>query len=65
MDLPWLQDTESQSVWERWEPAYRDLVILDRSNRPVSVFNLTDHNLDIPAEMEALRDLLLDAAARR
>jgi len=64
VDLPWLQDTAGEAVWERWEPEWRDLVILDRGNRPVSVINLTEHNLDIPSEMEALRNLLLEAAAR-
>lgn len=63
-DLPWLQDTAGQDVWGRWEPAYRDLVILDADNRRFAVFNLSDHNLDIPAEVEALRQLLLDAAGR-
>ena len=59
--LPWLQDTPQEDVWARWEPVYRDVIILDASNRKVGVFNLTEHNLDVPAERDALRDLLLEA----
>ena len=61
--VPWLQDRPGDDVWKTWDVAFRDLVILDRSNRRVAVFNLTEHNLDIPAEVEALRTLLLDIAA--
>jgi len=63
-DLPWLQDTARDDVWGSWDVAYRDLVILDADNRKVAVFNLTEHNLDDPAEVDALRQLLLDAAGR-
>ncbi len=63
-EIPWLQDTPEEDVWTRWAVEFRDLVILDGNNRKVAVFNLTEHNLDVPAEVEALRALLLDAASR-
>lgn len=61
-DLPWLQDVPAQDVWTLWDVEYRDVVILDGLNRPVGVFNLTVHDLAIPAEYAALRQMLLDAA---
>ena len=44
-DLPWLQDTEQERVWQQWNIQYRDLLILDTENRSVAVFNLTSTNL--------------------
>lgn len=61
-DLPWLQDDAQVDAWGAWEVEYRDLVVLDRENRPVGVFNLTEHNLQVPAEYAALRDMLLGVA---
>lgn len=61
-DLPWLQDSDAQDVWNRWSPEYRDLVILDRSNRQVAVFNLTIHDIGQPDELATLRALLLEVA---
>ncbi len=61
-DIPWLQDMPEVLAWESWGVTFRDLYILDADNRPFAVFNLTDHNLQVPTEYEALRDLLLEAA---
>ncbi|MBD3335913.1 MAG: hypothetical protein GF355_10395 [Candidatus Eisenbacteria bacterium] len=61
-DLPWLQDTEEERVWERWEFEYRDVVILDPENVPVLAYNLTDHNLADPAHFDSLRSLLIETA---
>ena len=61
-DLPWLQETEDQPVWTEWEAGYRDVVILDAKNRPIDVFNLTDNDLEVEANFEALRTLFEDAA---
>ena len=57
-DVPWLQDTAAQDIWKRWDVRYRDVIILDASNRVAGIFNLTDHNLDDPAEQAALRAML-------
>jgi hypothetical protein len=44
--LPWLQDTREVDVWRRrWNPIYRDVVMLDEENRFAGSFNLTEHNL--------------------
>lgn len=63
-DLPWLQDDATSLVWTSWAPTYRDLVILDRDNVQVEVFNLTDHNLGDATEYAALKALLIDVATR-
>ena len=44
-DLPWLQETLDDQVWNKWKVTYRDVVVLDRNNRPAAVFNLTVHDL--------------------
>jgi len=61
-DLPWLQDSVEQLVWASWAVTFRDVVILDRDNVPVAVFNLTEHNLSVASEYAALKQLLLDIA---
>jgi hypothetical protein len=61
-DLPWLQDTVEVRAEESWNPVYRDVVILDEDNVPVSVYNLTDHNLLEAAKYEELKAILLAAA---
>jgi len=61
-DLPWLQDVASQRVWISWSVTFRDVVILDEENMAHSVYNLTDRNLDDPANYEALRAILRKAA---
>ena len=60
--IPWLQDVTAEAVWDLWNVTYRDVFILDASNEVISVFNLTTHDLNIPAEYEALKTLLRDAA---
>lgn len=59
---PWLQDTEAQNVWRRWRSTWRDVVVLDAQNRKVTSFNLTSHNLNLPAEYAALKSILVRAA---
>jgi hypothetical protein len=61
-DLPWLQDTEEQDVWISWGISYRDVVVVDEQNKPLSVFNLTDHNLGLPAQYDSLKAILREAA---
>lgn len=60
--LPLLQDTVDVDAWGQWAVTYRDVVILDRDNVPVGVFNLTDHDLAVMMEYETLKGMLLDAA---
>lgn len=62
-DLPWLQDTDAAQVWERWQVAYRDVVILDADNAPVAVFNVTTYDLATPANFDSLKTLLAGFAA--
>ncbi len=59
--IPWLQD-EAGAAWGGWDVTWRDVVVLDRENRRVAVFNLTVHNLGDPVEYATLR-ALLEAAA--
>jgi hypothetical protein len=61
-DLPWLQDTVVDDVWGDWAPVYRDVVVLNELNQEVAVFNLTVHDLGDPADYDALKQILIDAA---
>lgn len=60
--LPWLQDTEDNSVWVSWEATWRDVRILDSQNRLVAVFNLTEFSLSEPENYAMLKSLFLSAA---
>lgn len=64
-DLPWLQETANHLAWTVWDVTYRDVIILDRSNRKVATYNLTDHNLADPANYLELKGLLQAAAGAR
>jgi hypothetical protein len=60
--LPMLQDIPSQDVWCYWKVTYRDVVILDRENIRVGVFNLTEHSLADSTNFLTLKQMLLDAS---
>ncbi len=66
--LPLLQDVDANTnsksdVWyDRWNVAFRDVVILDGSNDKVGVYNVTVHNLATPENYATLREMLVDAA---
>ena len=60
-DLPWLQEDAGASVWEEWDVTYRDVWILDGENKPIDVYNLTDNDLEDPANYDALRALFVEA----
>ncbi|MBK7582007.1 MAG: hypothetical protein IPI67_17595 [Myxococcales bacterium] len=60
--LPWLQDTLAADVWNKWMVEYRDVVVLDKENRPIAVYNLTVHDLADPNNFAALKSILVDAA---
>lgn len=61
--LPWLQETTDQPVWTDWRVTYRDVIVLDHDNAVVGTLNLTDHDLEDPANQDLLRDLLAQAGA--
>ncbi len=61
-DLPLLQDTPSEEVWDDWDVTFRDVVILNASNEQVGVFNLTTHSLGDPANYADLKALLIASA---
>lgn len=61
-DLPWLQEVPEQPVWSDWKVTYRDVVIIDEENRVLAIYNLTEHNLDTPADYEALKTMLVGFA---
>ena len=63
-DIPWLQPTDETPVWADWGVVYRDVWILDADNELIDVYNLTDNDLEDPANYEALRTLFTDATAR-
>ena len=60
-DLPWLQDTVEEAVWDTWDPTYRDVIILDGNNEIYDVFNLTTDTLSNPDNYNALKALLIEA----
>ena len=60
-DIPWLQDTVEQSVWSRWQPGFRDVIIVDSDGVYYATYNLTAHNLATTANYEELKALLVDA----
>jgi hypothetical protein len=59
--LPWLQDTTG-AVWSLWGATYRDVIILDSSNRVTGVMNLTQDDLGLPANRARLKEMLRAAA---
>jgi hypothetical protein len=61
--LAWLQDQPGVDVWEVWDIAYRDCVVLDASNRVYAIYNLTLHDLNATENFEELEALVLEAAA--
>src|SRR5688572_11153396 len=61
--LPWLQDTLNDSVWTSWGVTWRDVRILDSRNQLFAVYNLTTRDLALVANRNALKQLLLQAAA--
>ena len=62
-DMPWLQNTGAEDVWNLWGVTYRDVWIVDENNVAVGVFNVTANNLGTAANYDALKALFLAAAA--
>jgi hypothetical protein len=62
--IPLLQDTVEVDAWSLWQVEYRDVIILDRDNVPVGVFNLTTHDLSDMGDYVTLKGMLIDAASK-
>ena len=60
--LSWLQETSDERVWTNWGVTYRDVWILDSSNRLSGVFNLTQHDLSRASEFTALKSMFIAVA---
>ncbi len=57
-DLPWLQDEADVDAWSLWSVTFRDLIILDGENVMVGVYNLTEHDLALLENYQALKAML-------
>jgi hypothetical protein len=62
LSVPWLQDTSAQNVWGNWHANWRDVVILNKENEPIQVFNYVTNDLGNPATYAELKNALLAAA---
>ena len=60
-DLPWLQDTTDEEVWDLWDVTYRDVIILDGNNEVYAVYNLSTYGLSSSSNYDALMDLFVAA----
>jgi hypothetical protein len=63
-DLPWLQDTMSESAWATWGAEWRDVWILDTQGRLYAMYNLNRSDLGYEDDYEAMKALILEAGAR-
>jgi hypothetical protein len=61
-DIPWLQDTAESDWWGIWDPAYRDVIILDGQGELVAIYNLTDKPITENENYFELYDLLVELA---
>ena len=61
-DLPVVQDTYVDHVWDDWQVQWRDVAILDEDNVQVATYNLTTYDLEIAANYQTLKDMLKTAA---
>jgi hypothetical protein len=55
---PVLQDTKDANVWGSWGVTWRDTVIVSPAGDKVGVYNLTEHDLQDPANYEELETKL-------
>ena len=60
--IPLVQDTFQANVWSAWDVEYRDVVILDSSNRVAGIMNLTYNDLAIPTNREQLKQMFRNVA---
>ena len=57
--LPWLDDNAQSNVWGSWNVTWRDVVMLNSRNEKIAVYNLTEHDLAVPANYDSLKAMLL------
>ncbi len=67
-DIPWLQDVDPNGdlepdVWDAWQIAYRDVVVVDKENVPVGTFNLTTHNIQYSDNYNELLQMFVSTAS--
>ena len=60
--LPMLQDVTEYNLMNNWSAGYRDVWILNESQEPYAIVNLTTYNLAVPENYEGLKNLFLGAA---
>jgi hypothetical protein len=60
--MPLLQDTTVDPLWQSWAAKYRDVIILDSSNRVAGVFNLTVNDLSVTTNRTRLKELFRTVA---
>lgn len=60
ISLPWLQD-DATNVWNLWDVTYRDVYIVSSESILIDIYNLTDNDLQNPAQFEDLKALILTA----
>jgi hypothetical protein len=64
VDIPWLQDTMSESVWASWGAQWRDVWILDPQGRLYAMFDLNRRDLSNVDDYEELKALIVEAGER-
>ena len=62
-DIPLLQDVRAVDAWGRWDPVYRDVVVVGPDGRRLAAYNLTEHDIGsdpelVPAAGENYAELL-------
>ncbi|MFT4623036.1 MAG: hypothetical protein ACI8PZ_001692 [Myxococcota bacterium] len=59
-DLPWLQDTPDEGVWDAWFAEWRDVIVLNSDNELSWRDNLTDNDITIEANYDELYQRIVD-----
>jgi hypothetical protein len=57
-DLPWLQDTFPPGAWSLWGAKKDTVVILDRQNVAVQVFDVAAQPLTVSTNYDQLKSIL-------
>lgn len=60
--IPWLLDAPGVQAEMMWKANWRDLVILDKKNRALKVYNLRKHSLEERKNYDELLGFLKKAA---
>jgi len=66
-DLPLIQDTRAEDVWNNWNVTYRDVQVFDSDGEVTGVFNLSSSSNDLnrSANYDHVRGLIVDAATSK